>query len=71
MNVAEDNDVFAAERERVNMIINSYNDGESCQRVERKFSEVLNEKGKRHTEKTNAALQKIFIFSGKTHRKKR
>lgn len=37
----------------------------------RKFSEVLNEKGKRHTEKTNAALQKIFIFSGKTHRKKR
>ena len=36
VNVAEDNDVFAAERERVNMIINSYNDGESCQRVEKK-----------------------------------
>ena len=29
--------VFAAERERVNMIINSYNDGESCQRVEKSF----------------------------------
>ena len=37
----------------------------------RKFSEVLNEKGKKYTEKTNAALQKIFIFSGKAHRKKR
>ena len=37
----------------------------------RKFSEVLNENGNRHTEKTNAALQKIFIFSGKAHRKKR
>ena len=37
VNVAEDNDVFAAERERVNMIINSYNDGESCQRVEKSF----------------------------------
>ena len=31
VNVAEDNHVFAAERERVNMIINSYNDGGSCQ----------------------------------------
>ena len=53
------------------MIINSYNDGESCQRVEKKVFGGIKEKGKRHTEKTNAALQKIFIFSGKTRRKKR
>ena len=35
-NVIKGNDPFAMERERINMVINSYNDGDSCKRVEMK-----------------------------------
>ena len=35
-NVIKGNDPFAMERERTNMVINSYNDGDSCKRVEKK-----------------------------------
>lgn len=35
-NVIKGNDPFAMEREKINMVINSYNDGDSCKRVEMK-----------------------------------